>query len=242
MTRVLIWDLPTRLFHWALAASFLAAFAIGSLVDDDSAMFAIHMLLGGVAAFLVVLRLVWGLVGSRWSRFSEFVVSPAEVVAYLRGTLTGDTTRHTGHNPATSVAAYVIFALIIGLAVTGVLMGRAEVFEEIHEVLAWVTIAVVVAHIAGVVWHTIRCRENIALTMVDGRKEAEASEAIPSARPVVALVFVALVGLWTAGLIAGYDRSGGTVTIPVVGTTFAVGEGAEHGANEAGQRGEEDDD
>lgn len=237
--RILICDIPTRLFHWLLAASFIGAFAIANLFDD-SAAFAVHTLLGGMIAFMVVLRVVWGFVGSRWSRFGEFVMNPAKLFAYLRGTVTGDHTRHIGHNPATSVAAVAIFALVLGLAATGMLMSQGEVFEELHAVLAWATVAVVAAHIAGVVWHTIRCRENIAMTMIDGRKAADASAAIPSARPIAALAFVALVGFWTGGLLHGYDATASTITVPLIGKTVLIGEAVEHGAEEGG--GDHDDD
>lgn len=172
MNRVLIWDVPTRLFHWMLAASFIGAFAIATVFDDESSTFAVHMLLGGMMAFMVVLRVVWGFVGSRWSRFSEFVMNPSELLAYLRGTVTGDATHHIGHNPATSVAAFVIFALVLGLAATGILMSQGEVFEDLHAGLAWATVAVVAAHIAGVVGHTVRCHENITICPPRGRRSA----------------------------------------------------------------------
>lgn len=65
MKRILVWDLPTRLFHWLLAASFIAAFTIANVVDDDSATFVVHMLLGAVMSAMVVQRVLWGVVGSR---------------------------------------------------------------------------------------------------------------------------------------------------------------------------------
>ena len=75
-SRVLVWDLPTRIFHWLFAGSFIAAFTIGQVVDDDAAAFKLHMLLGGVMALLVLLRVAWGLVGSRHARLSSFAFGP----------------------------------------------------------------------------------------------------------------------------------------------------------------------
>lgn len=229
MKRILVWDLPVRLFHWILAGSFVAAFTIANLSGDESPAFAVHMLLGGMAAFMVVLRLVWGLVGSRWARFNTFVVSPAKLVVYLKGAFMGGGKRYTGHNPGSSIAALLMFVLILGLAATGVMMGRGgEAFEEVHEVLAWSMFVVVGAHLAGIALHTVRHREPIALSMVDGRKEAEPAGAIPSAHPVTALAFLVLTALWTAGLVSGYDAPSGRVTLPLIGQTLQVGEGAGH--------------
>lgn len=248
MKRILVWDLPVRLFHWLLAASFVGAFAAANLADDESTVFALHMLLGGVMAFMVVLRIVWGFIGSRWVRFSTFVTNPKELVDYVSGALTGSGRRYTGHNPGSSLAALLMFALILGLAGTGVWMGNGggRAFEEIHELLAWAMVVVVGAHLVGIAWHTLRHREYIAVSMIDGRKEAEPAGAIPSARPVAALLFVLLVGLWAAGLVRGYDAARGRVTLPLIGQTLQVGEGAEHegrgyGARE-GYREHNDDD
>ncbi|MBK7777844.1 MAG: cytochrome b/b6 domain-containing protein [Sandaracinaceae bacterium] len=85
MKRILVWDLPTRLFHWLLAGSFVAAFAIANVVDDDSSTFVVHMLLGAVMGLLVVLRVVWGFIGSRYARFGSFAFGPSDVIAYVKG-------------------------------------------------------------------------------------------------------------------------------------------------------------
>ena len=242
MKRILVWDLPVRLFHWFLAASFVGAFAIASLAGDESPVFVLHMLLGGVAAFMVLLRIVWGLVGTRWARFSSFAVSPKELFVYVRGALAGGGSRYTGHNPGTSLASLLMFALVLGLAGTGVAMGSGKDVEEIHELLAWAMVAVIGAHVAGIVWHTIRHRENIAVSMIDGRKEAEPTGAIASVRPAAALAFVLLVGLWTAGLVRGYDAASGRATLPLTGQTLQLGEGVEPEESGYGAHEEHEDD
>lgn len=241
MKHILVWDIPIRLFHWILAGSFVVAFAIPNLFDDESAVFAVHMLLGGVMAFMVLLRIVWGFVGTRWARFTSFVANPKELVAYLGEAFAGRGKRYTGHNPGSSLAALLMFVFILGLAGTGIMMGNGggEVFKELHEILAWSMVAVIGAHIVGIVAHTIRHRENIAMSMVDGRKEAAPSSAIPSASPVVGLVFLVLTGLWATSLISGYDAATGEVTLPLIGQTLQVGEGEGH--DESGYDREEHD-
>ena len=133
MQRILVWDIPTRLFHWLLAGAFSVAFGIAVLVDDDAPAFAIHMLLGLVVALMVVLRVVWGLVGSRYARFGSFALSPKALFEYLRGALGGGGKKYVGHNPATSVIGIAMLVLTVGLAVTGVMMSSgSEVVEELH--------------------------------------------------------------------------------------------------------------
>ncbi len=247
MKRILVWDLPVRVFHWLLAASFLGAFAIANLVDDESTLFVVHMWLGGIVAFMVLLRLVWGLVGSRHARFGGFALSPKALVEYVKGTISGKGERHAGHNPASSFAAIAMFVLALGLALTGALMSSGgEAFEEIHEVLAWTMMAIVALHVAGIVLHTMRHRENIALSMISGRKLGEPAAAIESPRALVAVAFLGLTGLWAGALYDGYDAAGRQVTLPLVGQTLKLGEAEEHeGASEGEKherRGHHDDD
>lgn len=66
-----VYDLPTRIFHWLFAATFVGAFFIAKVIDDDSPSYVFHMLLGLVLVLTVALRVVWGVVGSRYARFSS---------------------------------------------------------------------------------------------------------------------------------------------------------------------------
>ncbi|MCB9592198.1 MAG: cytochrome b/b6 domain-containing protein [Sandaracinaceae bacterium] len=216
--RTLVWDLPTRLFHWLFAAGFLGALGIAASVGHRDPTFLIHKLLGAVVGFMVLLRLVWGLVGSRWSRFRDFTLRPKLLLEYLRGVFGGSERRYSGHNPATSFAAVGIFGLVLATVATALLAPTYRFLGEVHGVLAWTTLAVVVLHVAGVVLHSYRRRENITMSMVDGRKDAPAAAAIPSTRRFAAVAFVALTALFTAGLVHNYDPTAGTVTVPLVGT------------------------
>jgi cytochrome b len=182
------------------------------------------MLLGGVAAFAVALRVVWGLVGSRYARFGSFAFGPSAVIGYLKGVAGGTAERHVGHNPGSSVAIFAMLALTVGLAASGALISKGKLVKELHEVLAYTLMAVVVVHVVGVVLHTVRHRENIIGAMVDGRKQGSATQAIPSSHALVALVFLALCGGWSATLVRGYDASTHSVTLPVLATRIPLGE------------------
>ena len=241
MKHILVWDLPTRLFHWLLAGSFIAAFTIANVVDDESNLFALHMLLGAVMTLMVLLRVVWGFVGSRYARFGSFAFGPRDVVDYLKSTVSGGGKRYLGHNPGSSVAIWAMLALSLGLGVSGAFMSSFEVLEDVHEVLAYALLAVVVTHVAGVAWHSLRHRENITRSMVNGRKTGEPEDAIRSVHPVAALVFLALTGLWAAALVQGYDPSSHTLTIPVVGGTLQLGEASDSGESSGHARGRDGD-
>jgi len=243
MKRILIWDIPTRLFHALLAASFIGAFAIANAVDDESNLFKVHMLLGGIMAFMVVLRVVWGFIGSRWARFSSFVFGPGAVIEYMQSIVTDTGKRYPGHNPGASWAIYIMLALSLGLAITGASMGTgSEVAEELHEIMAFALAAVVVAHVLGVVLHTVRHRENIIASMVHGHKEGEPQEAIPRAHAAIGLLFLGLTGAWSYSVVASYDATTNQVTLPLLGTAITLGEAGEGGGQvEDRDRGDDDD-
>lgn len=230
MTRLLVWDLPVRLFHLLLGLCFLGAFTIANLVDDDSALYSAHMLLGLVMVLMVVLRVIWGFVGTRHARFADFAFGPRAVLGYLRGALTGKAQRHAGHNPGSSVAIFGMLSLVLAVGVTGVLVADGQRgLKDVHGLLSWGLVIAVVAHLAGVILHTVKQRENITLSMIDGRKAVDPAESIPHARPIVGLVFLALVGLWSWRLVAGFDPATRNLSVPFIGATLKLGETeAEH--------------
>lgn len=224
--KVLVWDLPLRLFHWLLAAAFVAAFAIATLSSDDGGLFPLHAVIGLAIPFLIALRIVWGVIGSRWARFGSLTFNPRKLAAYFRDALSkSESEPYTGHNPATSYFMLAALLLLAGLGVTGFLMARGnESAEDLHEVLAWTMAALVAFHVAGVVWHRVRHRENLALAMIDGRKRGNPNDQIRSARTGSAVILLALTALWGAMLINGYDGATQRLTLPFLATPLQIGE------------------
>jgi cytochrome b len=224
-TTIRAWDLPTRLFHWTLAGLFAGAFAIGELADEHTPTFAIHMLLGLILVAAVAFRLAWGLVGSRHARFADFLYSPARLVAYLKDALAGRDRPVAGHNPGAAWAIYAMLLLPLLLVATGLLaQAKLELFEDLHGVLGKVMLAAVLAHLAGVAWHTVRHHEPIALAMITGRRRGDPADAIASSHPVAALVFLALVGGWAGLVLRGHDPVAKVVRVPGIGLTIPVAE------------------
>lgn len=235
MSRTLVWDAPTRLFHALFAAGVAAAAIISLVLGEHSVLFPYHAIIGLATALLVCLRLLWGIVGSRYARFSSFAFGPAAATQYLKGVLSDGGRRYVDHNPGSAYAIFTMLALMIGLAATGIMMGRGgESVKELHEILAYAMVGVMAAHVLGVVIHTIRHRDNVIASMIHGRKDVEPAEGIRSSHPVFGIVFLTVVGVWFFGLVRNFDPLTQTVRLPVLGTSLQIGEmenetgGADH--------------
>ena len=239
MKKILIWDIPARLFHWGFAASLTVAIVIGFLVDDDEPLFQWHMIFGITALFLLIVRVVMGFVGSRYSRFSSYPLRPMEVIGYLVSAVILKTRLYAGNNPGSAMAAVLMFLLVPALFVSGIGFG-GEAIEELHELCAWGLLAVIGMHLAGLGWHTVRHRENIALAMVTGTKKGNPEDAIGSAHPVWGVILLIGAGLWIAALFASHDGKNATVKLPGIGVTLRLGESETEGGK-PGRSGSDDD-
>ena len=237
MKSILVWDLPTRLFHWLFALSFAVAFITG----EADGYRALHVFSGLLMLGLIGYRLVWGIVGSRYARFSSFLFSPVAGFRYLLDTLRGKAAHHVGHNPAGSWAIYLLLLLGIGISVSGLtLLYAGEQFEDVHEALANGALAVVVVHIIGVVVASFLHRENLPRAMVTGYKEGEKPQAIRSSRPIAAIVLLVLVAVFSVAYWKGWDPQTQTVKLPFLSQPLVIGEQDGDGGDSANH--EEGDD
>lgn len=215
--KILVWDLPTRLFHWLLAASFVVAYLSGG----EESWLDVHVFSGYLMLGLLGFRLVWGFVGGRYARFSSFRFSLKEGLGYLRQVLAGTALRHLGHNPAGSWAVYLLLVLAFLAGSSGLvtLAGQegqgplaawvpyasGEVFKEVHEAVVNAMLAMVILHLAGVALESWRHRENLPRAMLSGSKAGAPEAAAPSSRHFSALLLVAAIvtgGLWYFGSVA----------------------------------------
>lgn len=224
MKKIMIWDVPIRVFHWAFACCCIGALAIATLADDESALFSLHILLGIAACFFLVLRLVLGVIGCRHNRFKAMLFSPGETLRYMIGTVTGKAPRYIVHNPGTSAAALGMFLLVPLLFWSGHASADGGGGKHIHEFLANALLALIAAHLAGMAIHTFRHRENIALSMLTGLKRGAAEEGLRSSHPVIGGVLLLVSILWMVSLFAGYDAAKRTIKLPLFGYTIQTGE------------------
>ena len=180
--RVRVWDLPTRVFHWLLAACVVASLVSGYIGGGAIDW---HARFGYAILALLLFRLVWGVVGGRWSRFSSFLHAPRTVVAYLRGQSHPD--HLVGHNPlgAGSVVAMLVVLLLqvaSGLVNDDEISFQGPLYpfvssrvaglaHDFHEVGQWLVLGLVGLHIAAVLFYLLRKRQNLVGPMITGDKE-----------------------------------------------------------------------
>lgn len=235
-TMQLIWDLPVRLWHWLLTGSFIAAAVISLAIGEDSSLFPYHSILGLVMVLMVVLRLIWGVIGTRHARLGALAFAPSALLSYLRGVAFGGAPRFAAHNPGAAYATIAMLVLILVIGGTGLALSQGnDRVKELHELGVYALLAVAGAHILGVIAHTLRHREAIALSMIHGRKTASPADAIRSSRPLAALLFLLIVGAWGFGLVRAYDPAAQTTTLPLTGLVLRLGEEAESGGEPAGR-------
>lgn len=179
LQRILVWDVPTRVFHWSLALSFAGAY----LTAESERYRDIHLALGYLLLGMIAFRLVWGFVGTAYARFAAFAFKPAEVVGYVRSLLGSHPQHHVGHNPAGGVAIFLLLALGVLISLSGLGLhwefGDEDIFEELHEIAANLMLLVVFVHIAGVLISSVLHKENLVRAMFTGYKQAANAVSIP---------------------------------------------------------------
>lgn len=212
---VAVWDLPLRVFHWALAGLVSAAIATGLA---GGAWMSWHARAGQAIAALLVFRLAWGLWGTRYARFAQFVPSPSRVWAYLRGRWQG-----LGHNPLGALSVFAVLALLVAQVLTG-LFGNDEigfaapwsawVEEETslrltgwHRLLANALYGWLALHLAAIALHVLFSGHSILRAMWVGRRNGIAAAAAERPRPgflllASSLAVLAWGTLWVLGLSA----------------------------------------
>lgn len=193
---LLVWDLPVRVFHWLMVLSFTGAY----LTAETERWRLVHVTLGYTMVGLVGFRIVWGLVGSRYARFSSFVRGPKAVARYLRSLVSGRPEHHVGHNPAGALAILAMLGLTVAIGVSGWSVYNdigGEWSEELHELAANTMLAVIGLHIAGVLLSSLVHRENLAASMITGRKSGRPEDGVRSAwRTMAVLMLIAVLGFW----------------------------------------------
>src|SRR5262245_9115253 len=233
-----VWDLPTRLFHWALVL--LVGTNLFLIAPRGGIATVIHMTAGYLVIGLLLFRVVWGFIGSPRSRFRDFVHPWAAVKAYAARLRRLSPPRSVGHNPLGGWMIVVMLVALAGMVTTGVFassrhaagaladlvpVGLTAIAAEVHEFLGNVMIGLVIVHVAGVAVDWFLTRENIVKAMINGRKPLPAEAAVRE-RPLVGGGRAALVGIVclavVAGLIVATDYSLDRATLQQNGAATAT--------------------
>jgi len=185
LSQIRVWDPLVRFFHWSLVAAFIIAFV------TEEKFLTVHSWAGYLILILISIRIIWGFIGTRYARFSDFVYSPENIIQFLKDTLHLRAKRYLGHNPA---GGAMIILLMVSLLITtssGILLLGAEehagplahwftqaggfwsdVLEELHEFFANFTLLLVVIHVIGVILESLIHKENLVSAMLSGFKSA----------------------------------------------------------------------
>ena len=193
MNRVLVWDLPQRLFHWLLVSLVVVSWV--SVSVGGNAM-QIHLLSGYAVLTLVLFRILWGFVGGRHARFASFLRSPTAAIAYLRTLRRNDAKSYLGHNPAGGWSVVLMLTVLLVQVATGLfsnddisaqgplakLVGKAlsDRITGIHHLNVKLLYVLIALHLSAVAYYFFHRRENLVKSMLDGFKDAAGTDQIAS--------------------------------------------------------------
>ena len=179
-SQIYVWDPFVRLFHWTLVVAFTVAY----LTEDD--LLTVHVWAGYLVGGLIVARVIWGFVGPAHARFADFLCSPADTLRYVRDLVLFRAQRHLGHSPGGGAMVILLLLFLAATVVTGLVVyggeqqagplagmftkDTGESVEEVHELLANITLGLVLAHIAAVVLASFVHGENLVRAMFTGYK------------------------------------------------------------------------
>ncbi len=192
MIKVLIWDLPTRLFHWLLTACVLGLVITGNLGGNVMVW---HFLFGYAVLSLLLFRLVWGFLGGHWSRWSQLPLQPSNVLAYCQGR--SPSLHLAGHNPLGSWSILLILVFLGLQVVTGLfsddeiansgplssLVSSAVVTLATQWHKQWgklILILLVLMHVLALLWYRWRKQQSLVPAMLHGDKNLPVS--VPASR------------------------------------------------------------
>jgi len=218
--RIRVWDLPTRLFHWALVACIVGLVITGY---RGGATMEWHARIGYAVLTLLLFRVVWGFAGGRWSRFRSFLYSPRAALDYVRGRAHPD--HRVGHNPLGAGAVFAMLAVLLAQVATGLVgdddtafTGPLNKFVSNSKGLAatwyhkrvgqWLLLGLIVLHVAAILYYLWKKKENLIQPMLHGDKIVPAP-ALASRDDVASRLGALVVLGLCAGLVAWLVQLGG---------------------------------
>jgi cytochrome b len=189
LTAVRVWDLPTRIFHWALAACIVASVA-SAKIGGNAMLW--HFRFGYVVFTLLAFRILWGLVGGRWSRFASFVHAPGRLWRYLRGPRHVEDHFEVGHNPLGALSVLAMLVLLAAQVATGLFAddeisnagplvkfvsgATSSLSTKWHKNFGqWLIIGMVLLHVSAIVFYFVRKKQNLVVPMITGDKWLDAT-------------------------------------------------------------------
>jgi cytochrome b len=217
---VRVWDLPTRLFHWALLACVLGLFITGNVGGNAMPW---HFRFGYAVLSLLLFRIVWGLIGGRWSRFASFIYAPSSVLAYLRGQAPIE--HRVGHSPVGAGSVFALLLVLLAQVATGLVSddeisnagpltrfvsnARVSLATGYHkDIGVWLITGLVLLHVLAVLFYLYKKKNNLITPMLLGDKQL--AEPVAASRDDAASRALALLVMCAcAAAVAALVRLGG---------------------------------
>jgi cytochrome b len=215
--KVRIWDLPTRVFHWALLLCVVGLIITGNV---GGSLMTWHFRFGYGVMTLLLFRFVWGFIGGKWSRFATFIYSPRTLMAYLKGR--GKPEHSAGHNPLGAGSVFALFAFLALQVGTGLISddeitnagpltrfvsnARVSLATWWHKDIGkWVIAALVILHIGAIIFYLTKKKENLIRPMIDGDKQM--AHQVESSKDTAGSRWAALVVLVVCGAFVYWVQS-----------------------------------
>lgn len=215
---VRVWDLPTRAFHWLLALALVGS-VVSAKIGGGAMVW--HFRLGYVVLALLAFRVVWGLVGGRWSRFASFLYGPRTVLRYLRGQARPGEHLDVGHNPLGSLSVWALLAMVAVQLGTGLVaddeianLGPLNHLVASETALSatswhktwgqWILLGLVGLHVAAIVFYRVYHRQDLVRPMLVGDKPlppGTPASADGARQRALALVLLGLCAAATAAVV-----------------------------------------
>lgn len=215
MKKNLVWDLPVRLFHWLLVLSLGGQWVTAEVLEDAMD---IHFYIGYFTLGLVIFRLLWGFVGTKYARFSNFIAGPKAVIGYVKSLGFEQKSFTVGHNPLGGLLLPAVLLLVGAQAISGLfttddIINAGPYYESVdaavQEVMQWlhhnlfdVLIYLIVVHLLAIAWYRWALKHDLIIPMMTGRKLVDASKAIAHSKLLRALVLAIAVSVFIYWLVA----------------------------------------
>ncbi|WJG08031.1 cytochrome b/b6 domain-containing protein [Aliiglaciecola sp. LCG003] len=219
MRKRLIWDLPIRLFHWLLVLAIVAQWATAELGGD---LMDFHFYIGYFTLGLIIFRLIWGFVGTKHSRFSDFLAPPKAIFNYFIALMKGNNKDYIGHNPVGGLLVPLVIVLLLmqtisGLFATDDVLHSGPYISAVNtETQSWLNWLhhftfelisyVILFHIVAILWYKFGLRRSLIAPMISGYKQVDDKVAdsprVTSSRIVLALIIAALIAAFIYWLVA----------------------------------------
>jgi len=206
MKAVKVWDVPTRLFHWALVAIFIFQYVTAELLDDAIQL---HFYGGYVALGIILFRIIWGFVGTYHARFSSFVYSPSTAFKYAKNSAQGKAQTYLGHNPLGGYSVLAILAVMLSQAISGLFM-TDDIFSDgpyynvfsnaiddamnyVHHNAVTLMYGLIVLHLIAIIWYSVKKKQGLLPAMLHGNKVSSEDIKHKVVTPWLRFLMVALI-------------------------------------------------